>query len=190
LPRLSRNSPKADRGTVWFDIHDSRAGLTLRNLVNRSFMYGPYRLSISPADKRVGVPQCTRCWRFGHRSDARACPFRACYCPICNGPHTLQFHRPLAACCKGNPNAKPPVPPTPEGVACSHGPRCVNCGRDHRSDDKSCPYWKSRFNAKWIVNRYKDSKVSSAVWQFDLSPDRDPSLAGQGSQRLRTPRRP
>lgn len=143
LPQLFRNSLKSNHGTVWFNIHDFQVGLTLRNLINRAFMYVPHCLSISPADKHVRVPQCPCCWRFSHSDDAHACSFHACYCPICNGPHTIQFHCTLASCYKGNPNAKPPVPSTPEGEACSHGPCCVNCGLDHCSDHKACPYWKS-----------------------------------------------
>ena len=32
-PCMSRNSPHADNGMVWFDIHDSQGGLNLQNLV-------------------------------------------------------------------------------------------------------------------------------------------------------------
>ena len=183
-PRLSRNSPSSDRGTVWFDVHDSRGGLTFRNLVGKPFMYGKHRLVIAAADKRVSVPQCTRCWRFGHRSDVWACPFKSCYCPICNSHHTIEFHRALAACCRGNPHAKgpkgvaQPIPPTPEGEECSHEARCVNCGRDHRADDRKCSYWKLRFDPKWIYNRYKDNKVSDAVWQFQHPINSAPARTG------------
>ena len=75
-PRLSRNSRTSDSGTMWFDIHDSRGGLSMKNLVSKSFMYGRHRLVIAPTEKRVGLAQCTRCWRFGHCSDARVCLFK------------------------------------------------------------------------------------------------------------------
>ena len=61
-PRLSRNPHTSDLGTMWFDIHDSRGGLSMKNLVGKSFMYGRHRLVIAPAKKQVGLAQCTRCW--------------------------------------------------------------------------------------------------------------------------------
>jgi len=60
-PRLTRNSPRSDTGTLWFDIDDSRVGLIMCNLVGRAFMYGKHRLTVAPATKHVGVPQCNRC---------------------------------------------------------------------------------------------------------------------------------
>ena len=93
-PRLSRNSRTSDLGMMWFDIHDSRSGLSMKNLVRKSFMYGRHRLVIAPAEKCVGLAQCTRCWQFGHRSDARVCPFKTALCPLCSGPHSLTLYPP------------------------------------------------------------------------------------------------
>ena len=168
---LSRNSLRSDMGTVWFNIHDTRGGLKLQALAGRTFMYGKYRLTVGPAEKRVGVPQCTRCWRFGHRSDMHVCPSHSRCCALCNGPHETEHHRILASCCRGNPKATPPVPPTPGSEPCPHKPRCVNCGGEHGANNSVCKYWKSRFDPKWIWNRYKDAKVSPAVWQFELAPN-------------------
>jgi hypothetical protein len=94
-PRLSRNSKASDTGMVWFDIVDSRAGLQLKGLVGKSFMYGGRKLTFAPVDKHTGVPQCTRCWRFGHVSNARVCPLKGLTCPICGGPQTENLHRAL-----------------------------------------------------------------------------------------------
>ena len=182
FPRLSRNSPHSDTGTVWFNIHDSRAGLALQNIVGKSFMYGHHKLTIRPADKRSGVPLCNRCWRFGHQSDARHCPFKGSACPICAGPHTEDFHRDLAPCCKGNPNAKPePIPPTPEGQPCSHPARCVNCGKDHHADDKVCQFWRNRFDREWILKRYTNMKVSSLILSAFTFTNRFPSSPSSGN---------
>ena len=71
LPCLSWNSHTSDSGMMWFDIHDSHRGLSMKNLVSKSFMYGRHCLVIAPAEKRVGLTQCTRSWRFGHYSDAQ-----------------------------------------------------------------------------------------------------------------------
>lgn len=41
----------------------------LRSLHNRTFMLGAQTLTILPADKQIGVPICTKCWRFRHRKE-------------------------------------------------------------------------------------------------------------------------
>src|ERR1700724_16981 len=146
-PRISCNSRTSDTGTIWFDIVDSRAGLQRRGLTGKSFMYGKHKLTFAAADKRSGVPQCNRCWRFGHVSTARACPFKTMTCPICRGPHSVDFHRTLATCCRGNPKAKVPILPTPEGEPCPHNAICVNCKGKHRADDRKCKFWAHRFDA-------------------------------------------
>ena len=69
-PCLTRNSPHSDTGTLWFDINNSCVGLIMCNLVGRTFMYGTYCLTVALATKHAGVPQCNRCWRYGHLSNA------------------------------------------------------------------------------------------------------------------------
>ena len=149
-PRLTRNTPRSDTGTLWFDIEDSKSGLNMRSLVNCAFMYGKHHLVIAPAVKHVGVPQCNRCWRFGHPSNARICPLKGKLCPICGEIHSIEFHRALETCCHGQPKRNPPIPATPDGEPCSHDTRCINCSENHHSDDRICRYWKSRFKGDWI----------------------------------------
>jgi len=167
-PRLTRNSPRSDTGTLWFDIDDSRAGLIMRNLVGCAFMYGKHRLTVAPATKHVGVPQCNRCWRYGHPSSARVCLLKGKLCPICGEPHSVEYHRHLASCCRGKPKATPPVPATPEGDPCPHDAKCINCGEKHRADDRICNFWKSRFKSDWIWRRYTEQKVSESFTNFFL----------------------
>jgi hypothetical protein len=90
MPRLVRNSRKSDTCTVSFDIYDSRGGHHLRSLKGRSFMLGHITLTIQPAEKRVGVPICPRCWRYGHCTPV--CPFKTQLCAICAGPHQSEHH--------------------------------------------------------------------------------------------------
>jgi hypothetical protein len=90
MPRLVRNSHKSDTCTVFFDIYNSRGGHHLRSLKGRSFMLGHITLTIQPAEKRVGVPICPRCWRYGHRTPV--CPFKTQLCAICAGPHQSEHH--------------------------------------------------------------------------------------------------
>jgi hypothetical protein len=59
-------------------------------------------------------------------------------------------HWVLAGCCKGNPKATPPVPPTPEGAPCPHVSRCPNCQKPHATDDRKCNFWRHRFDQEWI----------------------------------------
>jgi hypothetical protein len=185
-PRLTRVTPRSDVGTLWFDIEDSRAGLQMRNLVGRSFMYGHHRLTISPALKHVGVPQCTRCWRFGHPANPRVCPIKGKLCPICGEGHTEEYHRSFASCCRGKPKHTPPIPATPEGQPCSHDAKCINCGLKHRADDRACKYWKSRFDGDWIWRRYQEQKVSDAFTKFFVSRSNSPPLAGRGTSRIQS----
>ena len=182
LPRLSKNAGNSDTCMIWLDIADSRAGLNLRNLVGRSFMYGCHRLVLAPAERRTGVPQCDRCWRFRHKGNARVCPLKAKLCPLCGEPHTLALHRALALCCRGKPKHNPPIPPTPEGQDCSHDARCVNCGEKHASDDRTCKYWQKRFDGGWIFHCYKEQKVSDSFTKFFSSSNVLP--AGQHDRRI------
>jgi hypothetical protein len=106
LPRIERTSSHSDTCTVYFDIYDSRGGLRLHALKGRTFMYGTHELMFRVALPRVGVPICTKCWRFGHRFTV--CPFCAQLCAHCAGPHHTDHHRVLGACCKAQPKANPP----------------------------------------------------------------------------------
>ena len=174
MPRISRNSRKSDTGTVWFDIHDSRGGLAAQNLAKKTFMYGHHHLRIMPAEKVTGLPLCQRCWRYGHRSDAKACPFRGVFCAHCGEPHRTENHRQFGSCCKANPKAQPPIAANTEAT-CPHAPHCVNCGKAHRSDDVACKFWKSRFDHQWIWKRYHNAKVSPELLKFESPSNTTPT---------------
>jgi len=183
LPRIERSSSHSDTCTVYFDIYDSRGGLRLHALKGRSFMYGTHELTFRVALPRVGVPICTKCWRFGHRF--AVCPFRAQLCAHCAGPHHTDHHRVLGACCKAQPKANPPHAATPGGNPCPHPPRCVNCGLDHMSNDTKCSFWKHRFDAKWVQKKYTAMKVGDELLRFMPLPNTSfPNVVG-----ARLPRR-
>jgi hypothetical protein len=138
----------------------------------RSFMYGAHELTF-----RVGVPICTKCWRFGHRFTV--CPFRAQLCAHCAGPHHTDHHRVLGACCKAQPKANPPRAATPGGNPCPHPPRCVNCGLDHMSNNMKCSFWKHRFDAKWVQKKYTAMKVGDELLRFMPLPNTSfPNVVG------------
>jgi hypothetical protein len=177
LPRIERSSSHSDTCTVYFDIYDSRGGLRLHALKGRSFMYGAHELTFCIALPRVGVPICTKCWRFGHRFVV--CPFRAQLCAHCAGPHHTDHHRVLGACCKAQPKANPPRAATPGGNPCPHPARCVNCGLDHMSNDTKCSFWKHRFDAKWVQKKYTVMKVGDELLRFmPLSNTSFPNVVG------------
>jgi len=125
-------------------------------------------LLFAAAMKVSGLPQCQRCWRWGHRFNVKSCPFRGLSCPICGEPHHINNHRDYASCCKGDAKSTPPHEPTPKGQPCSHSPRCVNCGKPHRSDSSECRFWKSRFDHQWIWKRYHNAKVNPLLFRSEF----------------------
>src|ERR1700724_1177356 len=141
-----------------------------------------HKLTFAAVDKCTGVPQCTRCWRFGHVSNAHACPFKTMTCPICRGPHSVDFHRALATCCRGNPKAKVLIPSTLDNEPCPHDAICVNCNGKHRADDRKCKFWAHRFDADWIYRRYSEANVSDSL--IKLLASRSPSVGNRASQRV------
>ena len=140
-------------------------------------MYGHKRLTILPAESRIGVPICVRCWRFGHRPVV--CPFKSQLCTHCASPHEAEHHRVLAACCKAQPKATPPRQATPAGHPCPHPARCVNCGLAHSSDSHECSFWKNRYNAKWLYSKYSEQKVGDELLRYIPTPNSPfPSVTG------------
>ncbi|KAF9439717.1 hypothetical protein P691DRAFT_631762, partial [Macrolepiota fuliginosa MF-IS2] len=103
---------------------------------------------IKGAKVHTSSPQCQQCWKWGHPSDSCRCP--AIHCPICAGPHHRDSHRSMSSCCKGNPKASPPIPPTLADMACPHVHSCINCSAQHAVDNRCCPYWRHCFNHNWI----------------------------------------
>ncbi|KAF9441252.1 hypothetical protein P691DRAFT_640579, partial [Macrolepiota fuliginosa MF-IS2] len=85
---------------------------------------------IKGAKAHTSTPQCQRCWKWGHMTDACCCP--ATCCPICAGPHTEANHQSLA------------------GEPCIHACPCLNCGNQHVANDWHCPYWHYHFNWTWL----------------------------------------
>src|SRR2546423_319229 len=107
------NSKHADSATVWFNVHDSQSGASLKALIDKSFQFSLALYPICPACANPGVPQCQCCWCWGHST--RFCKAQVPCCPQCNSPHTKANHHAFTSCCKGNLNANPPVKPTTPG---------------------------------------------------------------------------
>jgi hypothetical protein len=124
--RVVRDSPKSDTCTVYLNVADSVSGARAPCLIGKTVQFGQYASYFRAARANPGSPLCSRCWRWGHPLSACCAP--QLRCPICLGPHRKDHHRVLAGCCKGNPKATPPVPPTPEGTPCPHVSRCPIAG--------------------------------------------------------------
>jgi len=62
-------------------------------------------------------------------------------------------HRTFVACCKGKPNHVPPVPPTTDGEPCPHPAYCLNCGKPHAANSRSCQFWQHHFDREWIISQ-------------------------------------
>ncbi|KJA14978.1 hypothetical protein HYPSUDRAFT_149702 [Hypholoma sublateritium FD-334 SS-4] len=151
------DSPASSNCTVFFDIWDSQTGSRSKCLIGKTVMIKGHACRILAAPKRVGVPFCTNCCRWGHPS--KGCRGRV-VCPICAGPHEKGLHRLMWGGCKGNPKANPPMPPTPPGTACPHKPRCVNCKGDHKVTNGKCPFWKHCRDRDWIDVKYLEARNS------------------------------
>ena len=153
LPRIVRDSRSADSCTVFFDIWDSQKGSRMKTFINRSFNIGRVVCFFRKASPHIGVPYCSRCCSWSHNLDY--CRSLRMVFPICMGPHCEDNHRAFAACCKGKPNHVLPVPPTADGEPCPHAAYCLNCGKPHATNSRSCQFWQHCFDHAWISAHYQ-----------------------------------
>ncbi|KAF8961243.1 hypothetical protein BDZ97DRAFT_1664522 [Flammula alnicola] len=149
-PRVIRNSKASSTAHAFFEIYDSQSGQRAKRLINKTFMFRGRVILIRPAVASVGVPLCTRCWRWGHpKTSCKACqPI----CARCSGPHELEVHRIAASCCKPHPEAKPPTKGTPLASLA----RCPSCHKDHWASSSHCSFWRHRFDRPWIEAKYAE----------------------------------
>ena len=168
-PRIVRVSPAADTCTVFFDIWDVPSGKNAKQLDNRRIMFSDWTCWVRLAQKNPGVPQCPRCWRWGHVESN--CPSQGNRCPKCSEPHREENHRGMASCCKAKPKAKPPQEATPEGQPCGHKSRCINCGNNHASNDRICQFWRRRFSPDWITRKYASMELARARARQPVPPN-------------------
>ena len=151
-PRIVRDSRQADICTIYFDIWDSQTGSQMKFFIDYSLNVGTVVCFFWKASMKIELPQCTRCYSWGHNMNY--CNSTWVICPICIGPHHEENYWALAACCKGHPKQVPPVPPTADGEPCPHLALCKNCGKPHAANSPCCQFWQHCFNRFWIVERY------------------------------------
>ena len=176
-PFVARQSPISGFCNVFFQVWDSSTSINLHMLIGQKFIWSGAIVEISEAKARSGVPQCPRCWQWGHTTLVGSrCLYQNVQCPRCSSPHALKDHRILAECCKAKPNAKPnPLPATPAGEPCPHTPHCVNCGGPHASDARECPFFKHRMDREWIIRSYQAIEVSGLRATFSTRTDNNRS---------------
>ncbi len=64
--RLHHTSEHSSTSTVFFDIWDSQSGAWAKTLIGKTVMIRGRACKILTAPKRVGVPWCKKCCKWGH----------------------------------------------------------------------------------------------------------------------------
>jgi hypothetical protein len=159
---------------VYLNISDSVSGARAKALLRQSVQFGWYIAHFRAARANPGMALCSHCWHWGHPESACCTPQGRC--PTCSGPHRKEHHCTLAGCCKGNPNANPPILPTAEGLPCPHPVRCLNCCKAHAADDHKCDFWCHCFDSEWIKAHYAEVRER----QRSRSPNTNHPTAGGG----------
>jgi len=137
-PRVIKVSPKSDMLIVWIDIWDVQSGSNAKMLINRCFNVGSYIATIRGANMNPGVPQCKKCWKWGHTTFS--CRIQESKCVKCNGPHKSEHHQEFGWYCKTNNKINSPRLETKKGELCPHSFKCSNCREDHQADSNQCPF--------------------------------------------------
>jgi hypothetical protein len=65
-PWVMHNSPSANTATVWFNLWDSQSGANAKALINKALQFGASACTMRGTRANPGVPQCQRCWHWGH----------------------------------------------------------------------------------------------------------------------------
>ncbi|KAI1789351.1 hypothetical protein LXA43DRAFT_1096387 [Ganoderma leucocontextum] len=85
---------------------------------------------------KTTMPQCGRCYRYGHSPGA--CRLPAQRCCLCGSHHEAYHHDNFVTMHGAN----------------AYPVRCVNCFLPHRSDSKDCIFYKRRALTTWINDAY------------------------------------
>ena len=65
-PRIIKVSSKSDIAIVWIDIWDTQNGNNIQKIINRQFNMRNVITTVSGANMNPDVPQCKKCWKWGH----------------------------------------------------------------------------------------------------------------------------
>jgi len=159
-PRIVRNSDASTTAKVYINIWDSQAGTRAKGIIDKPILFGTCSCYVRAATANPGAPLCQRCWRWGHTIGG--CKAPQLRCSHCAGPHESEAHRHACGLCKGNLKAKPPIPPTAADQPCPHPARCPNCREHHPATDRTCSFWRHRYDPQWINAKYSEVRVHRA----------------------------
>ncbi|KAI0824725.1 hypothetical protein BC628DRAFT_1419832 [Trametes gibbosa] len=126
----------ASTTTLVVEITDTSSRARQRALAGTSLPFPDGVRTAQILEDRRQIPQCSQCLRWGHVRGV--CRANSTTCEHCGEAHDIRHHRALAGCCRGS--AAP---------ACTHAPRCVNCGQAHRATARECPYYVHRNDFAW-----------------------------------------
>ncbi|KAI0702176.1 hypothetical protein C8Q76DRAFT_595714, partial [Earliella scabrosa] len=85
------------------------------------------------------LPQCTKCFVFGHAEPE--CSSKHYVCEVCARDHHATQHREMSECCRD----------APADQDCPHL-RCANCGGPHVATDTECVFFQHRSDDSWILS--------------------------------------
>ena len=159
-PCIVRNSATSTTAKVYINLWDSQMGTQAKAVIDRPILFGTRSCYVRAANANPGAPLCQRCWRWGHTIGG--CKAPQLRCNHCAGPHESDAHRHACGLCKGNPKSNPPVLPTAAGQPCPHPARCPNCRENHNAMDRTCSFWRHRFDPQWITAKYSEVRVHRA----------------------------
>ncbi|KAI0687493.1 hypothetical protein C8Q76DRAFT_262471 [Earliella scabrosa] len=119
------------------ELTDDAQGTVERALKHKSILFSVGPVAPIVLDDKASLPQCTRCFTFGHFW--RKCTLSYSICEVCAGEHTAKQHRQFTTCCQDRP----------ANEACTHF-RCANCGGPHPATHATCEFVQNRSDASWI----------------------------------------
>jgi len=93
-PRIIYTSKNSNMSVIWVNIWDSQNSTKAKTLINRSFNFGRYIVTVRDTSMNPGIPQCHNCWKWDHTTFA--CCAHGTKCQKCEGPHKLEHHRDMA----------------------------------------------------------------------------------------------
>ena len=151
-PRIIKVLPKSDMAIVWIDIWITQNGNNTKKIINRWFNVGNVITTVRGTNMNPGVPQCKKCWKWGHLAGIYW--IQGSKCAKCNGPHLTDNHHDFTWCCKANDKLNPPRLETKKGEPCPHLFKCLNCKGSYVADSVECLFWKHCFNKEWHSKEY------------------------------------
>ena len=78
---------------IWLNLWNSQDGTNAKRLINYYFNVGKYIATICEANMNLDVPQCKKCWKWGHST--YVCRVQGLKCVKYNGPYLTVHHREL-----------------------------------------------------------------------------------------------